>query len=90
MHEVPADLSMVVLKSSLPSKWYPDFQKLVSYKNKVKLKTKKSMDEIYKDLETDKLNTTDLTTLGEAWLTPAINKGLIRPFVSPTDYRSAD
>eukprot|EP00210_Caulerpa_lentillifera_P003894 g3720.t1 len=87
LNEVPIQLSLTTLKNSMPSNWYPEFQKLVTYKNKVKLKTKKTMDEIYKDLEKKQLTQTDLVTLGDTWITPAIQKGLIRPFISPIHYR---
>eukprot|EP00210_Caulerpa_lentillifera_P008118 g7752.t1 len=66
LNEVPIQLSLTMLKNSMPSNWYPEFQKLVTYKNKVKLKTKKTMDEIYKDLEKKQLTQTDLVTLGDA------------------------
>lgn len=84
---VPIGLSIVACKNALPSNWYPTFQSLVGFKNPVKLKTKSSFDVIYKELINLKLTNMDLVTLGDAWLTSAIQTGCITPFKYPMDYQ---
>ena len=84
---MPIGLSIVSSRKALPTTWYPEFQKLIGYKNRVKIKTKPSLDVVYKDLINSKLADVDLVTLGDAWLSSAIQSGCITPFKDAMDFR---
>ena len=84
---VPIGLSIVSSRNALPATWYPEFQKLIGLKNRVKIKTKATLDAIYKDLVDWKMAGVDLVTLGDAWLPSAIHSGCIDPFKDAMDSR---
>ena len=87
LSEVPLGVSIVAAKGSLPVHWPSTFQNLIGMRNRVKLKMKPSVDDIYRELVDGKFVDVDLVTLGDAWLTSAIQSGKITPFEFPETYR---
>lgn len=84
---VPVGMSVLSVKSSLNPKLVNDFQKLVGKANRVTIRTKKDLREVYKELRMGKTSRVDLVTIGDAWMTSAIRNGYIQPLVDAEKYR---
>lgn len=84
---VPLRLSLVALRNSVPQNWITDFQKVIGSSNRVKMKTKKDLKEIFEMLGTEKGSSNDLVTIGDAWLTRAIQLNYLKPLEDADKYR---
>lgn len=84
---VPLRLSLLALQNSVPQSWIQDFQKVIGTSNKVKMKTKKNLGEIFGMLATEKGSSNDLVTIGDAWLTRAIQMKYLKPLEDADKYR---
>lgn len=78
---------MVTLRSSIPSTWLIEFQRIVGLQNKIKNKSKLDLQTIFEDLESGKYYNTDLVSIGDGWLNAAIKRNLIQPFPNAINYR---
>lgn len=84
---VPVGMSILTVKRSVPATTIKDFQRLVGRANQVKIKTKKDLREVYKELRTGKTSGVDLVTIGDAWMTNAIQNKYIQPLADADKYR---
>ncbi|KAK9866488.1 hypothetical protein WJX84_005441 [Apatococcus fuscideae] len=82
-YQYSVDLRLVSLRGSVPSAWIDDFKGSIDGKGRVSMSQRGQLLDVFKELsDLKKKNsaaTADAVTLGDAWLGPAVARGLLQP-----------
>ncbi|KAK9843320.1 hypothetical protein WJX74_010303 [Apatococcus lobatus] len=82
-YQYQIDLRLVSLRGSVPSAWIDDFRGVMEGKGRISMSQRGQLFDIFKELSDPKKKnsaaTADAVTLGDAWLGPAIARGLLQP-----------
>ncbi|KAM5551170.1 hypothetical protein ABKV19_026146 [Rosa sericea] len=87
-------LTVAALRGSVPPSWIKDFMQSQGKRSKLQLKSHASLESVFSDLSRDlskgdvrpsSVAAADVVSIGDSWLSHAINKGLIEPIQGVED-----